>query len=71
MDNNILIKVNIYKSFQFLLCFFLSGLGQFNHPTNYQPRSFHNNNYNNAPPSNQFYPQNNYHLPTTFRPRNE
>jgi hypothetical protein len=38
-------------------------LGQFNHPTNYQPRSFNNNN-------NQFYPQNNFYLPTSFRPRN-
>jgi len=39
--------------------------GQFNRPTNYQPRSFNNN-----PPPNQFYQQNNFHLPTSFRPRN-
>ncbi|UJR23138.1 hypothetical protein I4U23_026157 [Adineta vaga] len=37
--------------------------GQFNHPNGFQPRSFNNNQ--------QFYPQNNFHLPTTFRPQNQ
>ncbi|CAF1281584.1 unnamed protein product [Adineta ricciae] len=37
--------------------------GEFNRAVNYQPRSFNNNQ--------QFYPQNNFYLPNTFRPQNQ
>lgn len=45
------------------ICHSSTSLGQFNQSNNYQPRPFHNR------PPNQFHQQNNFHLPTNFRPR--
>ncbi|CAF2049878.1 unnamed protein product [Rotaria magnacalcarata] len=43
---------------------------QYHQSSNYQPPSYQPRLFNNNNPANQFYSQNNFHLPTTFRPYN-